>query len=138
MTDVLLGTKKGLFVLTGVPGGPFAVATRAFAGEPVEYAMRDPRSGRTFAAVTSPFYGPKIWWTDDVAGEWTQADGVELPAGGDAALEAANPGLRGWVLDERGHLRRHINAYLNGELAAPDDAVAAGDRIDVIPAISGG
>ena len=55
-----------------------------------------------------------------------------------AALEAANPGLRGWVLDERGHLRRHINAYLNGELAAQDDAVAAGDRIDVIPAISGG
>ena len=87
MTDLLLGTKKGLFVLTGEAGDAFAVSARAFAGEPVEYAMRDPRSGRTFASVTSPFYGPKIWWTDDVAGDWTQADGVALPEGGDAALE---------------------------------------------------
>ena len=87
MTELLLGTKKGLFVLEGEPGGEFAVTTRAFAGEPVEYALRDPRSGRVFAAVTSPFYGPKIWWADDPAGEWTQADGVVLPQGGDAALE---------------------------------------------------
>ena len=87
MTELLLGTKKGLFVLTGAPAGEFAITARAFAGEPVEYAMRDPRSGRVFASVTSPFYGPKIWWADDVAGEWTQADGVALPDGGDAALQ---------------------------------------------------
>ena len=92
MTELLLGTKKGLFVLEGEPDGEFAVAARAFAGEPVEYAMRDARTGRVFVSVTSPFYGPKIWWTDDVAGEWTQADGVALPAGGDAALE------RIWVI----------------------------------------
>ena len=41
------------------PGSPFAVTARAFAGEPVEYAMRDPRSGRLLASVTSPFYGPE-------------------------------------------------------------------------------
>ena len=46
MTELLLGTKKGLFVLEGEPGAPFEVTARAFAGEPVEYAMRDPRSGR--------------------------------------------------------------------------------------------
>jgi hypothetical protein len=92
MTELLLGTKKGLFVLEGEPGAPFEVTARAFAGEPVEYAMRDPRSGRIHAAVTSPFYGPKLFSTDDPEGEWEQAEGVELPRGGEAALE------RIWVI----------------------------------------
>ncbi len=68
MTELLVGTKKGLFVLEGEPGGEFEVRARAFAGEPVEYAMRDPRSGRLFATVTSPFYGPKIFYTEDPNG----------------------------------------------------------------------
>jgi photosystem II stability/assembly factor-like uncharacterized protein len=87
MTELLLGTRKGLFVLEGEPGGDFEVAARAHPGETVEYAIRDPRSGRLFASVTSPFYGPKIWWTQDAAGEWNEAAGVALPEGGDAALE---------------------------------------------------
>ena len=87
MTEVLVGTKKGLFVLEGEPGSRFEVAHRAFAGEPVEFAVRDARSGRLLASVTSAFYGPKIWYADDPAGEWEQADGVALPEGGDAALE---------------------------------------------------
>ena len=92
MTELLLGTRKGLFVLDGEPGAPFEVRTRAFPGEPVDHALRDPSTGRFLATVTSPFYGPKIWHADDPAGEWTQADGVALPEGGDAALE------RIWVL----------------------------------------
>jgi photosystem II stability/assembly factor-like uncharacterized protein len=92
MTELLAGTKKGLFVLEGEPGAPFEVVTRAFAGEPVEYATRDPRSGRLFASVTSPFYGPKVFVADDPAGEWEQAAGIELPEGGELALE------RIWVI----------------------------------------
>jgi hypothetical protein len=92
MTELLVGTKKGLFVLEGEPGSPFEVTARAFAGQPVEYAMRDPRSGRLLASVTSAFYGPKIFHTDDPAGEWEQAAGVALPEGGEQALE------RIWVL----------------------------------------
>ncbi len=87
MTELIVGTKKGLFALSGEPGAEFEVTARAFAGEPVDYAMRDGRSGRVIAAVTSPFYGPKLWHTADPAGEWTQAEGVALPEGGDAALE---------------------------------------------------
>jgi hypothetical protein len=86
MTELLVGTKKGLFALEGEPGGEFAVTARAFAGEPVEYAMRDPRTGRVLATVSSPFYGPKIFYADDPAGEWTQAEGVALPEGGETAL----------------------------------------------------
>jgi photosystem II stability/assembly factor-like uncharacterized protein len=92
VTELLVGTKKGLFALEGAPGEPFAITARAFAGEPVEYAMRDPRTGRVFAAVTSAFYGPKIFSADDPAGEWEQAAGVALPEGADAALE------RIWVI----------------------------------------
>jgi sulfur-carrier protein len=54
------------------------------------------------------------------------------------ALEAANPALKGWILDERGILRRHINVFVNGEPAAQDTAVAGDDRVDVLPALSGG
>ncbi len=87
MTELLVGTKKGLFVLEGEPGGTFEPTARAFAGDPVEYALRDRRSGRVFASVTSPFYGPKIFFTDDLEGEWEQADGVALPETGELALE---------------------------------------------------
>ena len=87
MTEVLVGTRKGLFVLEGEPGSGFEVSARAFAGEPVEYAVRDRRSGRVLASVTSAFYGPKLWYAEDPSGDWEQADGVALPEGGDEALE---------------------------------------------------
>jgi molybdopterin synthase sulfur carrier subunit len=54
------------------------------------------------------------------------------------ALEQANPALKGWVLDERGILRPHINVFVNGEPGAQDTAVAGEDRVDVLPALSGG
>jgi hypothetical protein len=92
VTELLVGTKKGLFVLEGDPTGEFEVTARAFAGEPVEYAMRDPRSGRILAAVTSPFYGPKLHYAEHADGEWEQAEGVALPDGGEEALE------RLWVI----------------------------------------
>jgi photosystem II stability/assembly factor-like uncharacterized protein len=92
MTELLVGTKKGLFVLKGDPGGEFRMRARAFPGEPVEYAFRDPRNGFLLASVTSAFYGPRIWYSDSPDGEWHEASGVALPEGGDAALE------RIWVM----------------------------------------
>ena len=100
MTELLVGTKKGLFVLEG-DGGPFEIRSRAFAGEPVEYAMRDRRSGRTFACVTSAFYGPKLFVTDEPGGEWEQAEGLALPEDAEKPLE------RLWTIvpgEEDGHL----------------------------------
>jgi len=55
-----------------------------------------------------------------------------------AALERELPALAGWILDERGRVRRHINVYVRGERGAADTPVGAGDRVDVLPAISGG
>jgi molybdopterin synthase sulfur carrier subunit len=53
-------------------------------------------------------------------------------------LELSVPAVRGWILDERGAIRRHINVYVAGERAGAETAVAEDDRVDVLPAISGG
>ena len=54
------------------------------------------------------------------------------------ALERAHPAAGGWILDERGMVRRHINVFVNGELGDQETAVGDEDRVDVLPAISGG
>jgi len=53
-------------------------------------------------------------------------------------LEREQPAVSGWILDECGHIRRHINVFVNGESGREETPVGAQDRIDVLPAISGG
>jgi molybdopterin converting factor small subunit len=53
-------------------------------------------------------------------------------------LEAAQPGLSGWILDERGRIRRHINVFVDGEYGREETPVGPDCRVDVLPAISGG
>jgi molybdopterin synthase sulfur carrier subunit len=53
-------------------------------------------------------------------------------------LEREHPATCGWILDERGVLRRHINVFVNGELGECETPVDADDRVDVLPALSGG
>jgi branched-chain amino acid aminotransferase len=55
-----------------------------------------------------------------------------------AELERSHPAAKGWILDERGILRRHINVFVNGELGGQDTQVGRDDEVDVLPAISGG
>ncbi|TML21359.1 MAG: exo-alpha-sialidase, partial [Actinobacteria bacterium] len=37
--------------------------------------------------MTSAFYGPKVWVTDDPAGEWQETEGLTLPEGQEQALK---------------------------------------------------
>jgi sulfur-carrier protein len=53
-------------------------------------------------------------------------------------IERAHPAASGWILDERGNLRGHINVFVNGARSGQHAPVDDGDRIDVLPAISGG
>ncbi len=53
-------------------------------------------------------------------------------------LERAHTAVAGWILDERGHIRRHINVFVSGDPADEDTPVRDDDRVDVLPAISGG
>src|SRR5882724_5771128 len=93
MTELLVGTKKGLVVLRGGRAGSFELAARAFPGEVVEFATRDPRSGRYFASVTHGQFGPHLFYADDPTQKWEQAEGPAFPADAGSAVE------RIWVIE---------------------------------------
>ncbi len=54
------------------------------------------------------------------------------------ALERRHPSMSGWILDERGRIRRHLSVFVGGERARESTAVRSGDRVDVVQAITGG
>lgn len=61
------------------------------------------------------------------------------------ALEAAfvaNPRLRGYVLDEQGHLRQHVAVFIDGNRVADrvvlSDPLRADSSVHVLQALSGG
>jgi molybdopterin synthase sulfur carrier subunit len=54
------------------------------------------------------------------------------------ALEREHPATKGWILDERGAIREHVNVFVNRNYGREETAVGAEDRLHVIPAISGG
>jgi molybdopterin synthase sulfur carrier subunit len=67
---------------------------------------------------------------------------LELPGAtvGEAlrALEDAWPRTRGWILDEHGAVRRHVNVFLNGERADATTSLHDADTLQVLPSITGG
>ncbi len=68
-----------------------------------------------------------------------RADSVRDALG--AAFERY-PGLRGYVLDDQGAVRKHITVFVNGapirDRAGQCDALAASDEVYVMQALSGG
>lgn len=55
-----------------------------------------------------------------------------------AALEASYPALRGWVVDERGVLRRHVKLFHGGTSVSLDAPLGPNDELHIVAAISGG
>src|SRR5881409_2240593 len=90
--ELLVGPRKGLFILRGPRGGPMQQVARMFIGNTVEYAMRDPRTGTYLASVTHGQYGPRLYYTDDPLGEWDQAKGPAFPEDAGSAID------RIWVI----------------------------------------
>lgn len=58
------------------------------------------------------------------------------------SLNAAHPGLKERLCDEKGDLRRFVNMYVNEEdirfLKGKDTELKDGDEVSIVPAIAGG
>ena len=54
------------------------------------------------------------------------------------ALEREHPDVKGWILDERGSIREHINVFVNKEYGREETTLRPDDRVHILPAISGG
>lgn len=71
MTTLLVGTRKGCFVLEGdgrrvdwSVRGPYCE------GWPVYHAVQDPASGAIYAAAASEWHGAGVWRSTDLGGSW--------------------------------------------------------------------
>ena len=54
------------------------------------------------------------------------------------ALEESYPGLRGWIVDEQGALRRHVKLYFGRGAVSLDTPIGPDDELHIVAAISGG
>lgn len=88
---------------------------------------------------------PRLFFTPQLA-RFTAAPEVDTPAATlREALEAAfaiNPQLRGYLLDDQGHLRANVVAFVDGrrclDRVALADPLRAESRVHVLHALSGG
>lgn len=87
MTELLVGTRKGLFVLRGRRGAPLRIAQRLFVGQTVDFACHDSRSGTYFAACTHGQFGPHLFMTRDLEQEWQEVEGLAFPGDAGVTLE---------------------------------------------------
>jgi photosystem II stability/assembly factor-like uncharacterized protein len=71
---VLVGTRKGLFVLDGdADRRDWQVRGPLCDGWPIHDAIVDPRTGALFAAGGSNWYGPAVWRSDDMGETWSHS-----------------------------------------------------------------
>ena len=78
---VLVGTRKGLFLLTSDEAAPRLVAWRGrtSTGWEVFHAMRDPRDGTLHAATNHLVYGATTHRSTDLGETWERAEEIGLP-----------------------------------------------------------
>ena len=80
---ILLGTKKGLFILESdaarrdwAQRGPYCEAW------PISHAIADPRTGTIHAGGGNEWFGPAVWTSADLGATWTHSsEGLAYAAG---------------------------------------------------------
>ena len=71
---LLVGTRKGLFVLDGdADRDSWEVRGPLCDGWPIHDAIYDPSTGAIFAGGGSNWYGPAVWRSDDLGATWTHS-----------------------------------------------------------------
>ncbi len=75
---VLIGTRKGAFILSGDPNGRgsadgWRLSAPQCEGWPINHIRHDPASGALLAGGGSPWYGAAVWRSDDLGATWTHS-----------------------------------------------------------------
>src|SRR5436309_12974778 len=84
---LLVGTKKGLFILRGDAGrGSWVCEGPEFAPTPIHHAAYDPRGGPIYAALNPPSGGSRIETSRDRGDTWKSAKNRASPEGSERTL----------------------------------------------------
>jgi photosystem II stability/assembly factor-like uncharacterized protein len=89
---ILVGTRKGAFILEREPAGE-RVTVRGPLCEtmPIQHLAWDPEHGALLAGAGSPWYGPTVWRSEDLGATWTQSSqGLTYGEGGPAVTRVWN------------------------------------------------
>jgi photosystem II stability/assembly factor-like uncharacterized protein len=109
---VLVGTRKGLFVLTSDEARrEWSVEGPHLTGWEVFHATRDPRDGRLHAATNNWVYGATTHRSSDLGQTWERAEGIGLPEESGLTWE------KSWHV-EPGHADQPETLWLGGTPAA--------------------
>lgn len=104
--ELLVATRKGLFILQRNRQGRWQPAQTHFLGEPVSMVLPDPRDGTLYAALNLGHFGVKLW-RRRTGQEWQPCAVPVYPsqpeAGVNEALDASTWSLEQiWVLETAG------------------------------------
>ncbi|MDA1193742.1 MAG: glycosyl hydrolase [Planctomycetota bacterium] len=108
---ILLGTRKGL-IEARKTNGAWRLGPAALPGQPIAYAMRDPRNGSVWASIDHGHWGVKLSRRTTDAGEFAEVEAPKYPESTGAAAKyywvlaaghASEPGTF-WVGTEPGGL----------------------------------
>ena len=105
---VLVGTRKGLFVITSDESRrDWSVEGPHLTGWDVFHAMRDPRDGALHAATNNWVYGATAHRSRDLGKTWERAEGIGLPEESELKWE------KSWHV-EPGHADEPETLWLGG------------------------
>ncbi|HVO04766.1 MAG TPA: hypothetical protein VMT54_21405 [Candidatus Cybelea sp.] len=97
---MLVGSRKGLFILEPERKAAWRIAREAFLGQPVSMVMHDPRDGALYVALNLGHFGAKLHRSDDGGTSWTEVAAPAFPkAEGDE--KAPSVGMV-WALEPAG------------------------------------
>src|SRR3954467_8698991 len=73
-TALLVGTRKGAFVMTSTDRGAWSISEPMFLGHICSHMVLDPRDGRTLLlAASTGHLGPTVFRSTDFGATWTEA-----------------------------------------------------------------
>jgi photosystem II stability/assembly factor-like uncharacterized protein len=96
-TVLLVGTRKGLFLLESDDRRDWTIRGPLCDGWPIYHAIHDPDSGSLYAAAASEWHGAGVWRSDDLGETWQFSsegigydEGAELKVNKVSSLAAAH------------------------------------------------